>query len=170
MPDRDFAGGLSRPQVVARLLTLDEPWMVRRKLLVSVLDERWHRKQLSVDIRLPDELMCWASAEKRASVPVPITMLFKAPEATMGFDFRDSRGRALSLPLLAENLALSGAVIEEVAERICANHGEAPGPALDKLASAAREIDPNRAIPRASRALRSKSYCSAASRGSGHRR
>ena len=118
-----FSGELSRPEIVARLLLLDEPWMMRRKLVVTVLDEWWHRKQLSIDIRIPPNLTRWACDQSHSTVPVPITMLNKAPEATMDFDLRDAKGHALSLPLLVENLDTSGAVLEAAAALVSDTRG-----------------------------------------------
>jgi hypothetical protein len=142
------------------LLSDDEVWMVRRKLVVTVLDERWHRKQLSVDIKLPSAVLDWAKHPYSPNVPVPITMLFKAPQATMGFDFRDHRGRALSLPLLEDNLALSHDVLFEMAHLLCERASEPnPGTAVERLVSAAAEINPKVALQRARQALGpSKSY------------
>jgi hypothetical protein len=152
------------------LLCHDEIWMIRRKLVVAVLDERWHRKQLSVDVQLPPAVVAWAATQKSATVPVPITMLFKAPQATMGFDFRDYRGHALSLPLLEDNLALSRDVLQQMALVICERASETePGTALARLVSAAAEINPKGALQRTRQALGpSKSYelaqCLASSR------
>lgn len=160
MAHQEFTGPLSRARLVAMLLCDDEIWMVRRKLVVTVLDERWHRKQLSVDIKLPPAVLEWADTQASPRVPVPITMLFKAPQATMGFDFRDHRGQALSLPLLEDNLALSHDVLAEMAHLLCERASEAnPGTAVDRLVSAAAEINPKVALQRARQALGpSKSY------------
>jgi hypothetical protein len=99
--------------------------MRRRKLSVSVLDARWHRKQLSVDVHLPAPLLEWARANRLESLPVPITMLFKAPEVSMDFDLRDGAGSTVSLPLLKENLAVSREVLLALAE-LCGREAGRP--------------------------------------------
>jgi hypothetical protein len=133
-----FDGSLSDDQIVARLLLHEDTWMVRRKLVITVLDECWHRKQLSVDVRLPPELTAWARAQAQVTVPVPITMLYKAPEATMDFDLRDARGHALSLPRLVENLTISGRVLRDVARLVNPHESEAVNSrAVDRVVAAA---------------------------------
>lgn len=125
-----------RSQVLAWLLLCGDDWMVRRKLTIAVLDASWHRKQLSVDFRLPLELRSWAAEAGISAVPMPLTLLHKAPRATMDFDLRDGDGRSRSLPLLRETVRCNQVVLGAVVRQLLLQAGK---PA-DEIGEVAEEL------------------------------
>jgi hypothetical protein len=98
--------------VGAALFCHDSTWVVRRKHIVELLDDRTVRHKLSVDIAVPR-----IAGGAPISVPclTPVFMLRKAPAELTNFDYRDAEGKALSLPTREENGRFSAEILLEIA-------------------------------------------------------
>src|SRR4051812_19033545 len=104
----------------AAILTVDDPtWIHRRKETITILDDTWFRRQVSVDFSLPNiepHVIVGEGAESTELYGLPLTLLRKAPPSFLRFDVRDELNRAIALPTREQNARVSEAALIWAAE------------------------------------------------------
>jgi hypothetical protein len=87
---------------------------VRRKVVVRLIDERWHERCLTVDYQLNPFVAQLAQADGVAVVPLPVSLITR--DSAIDYDIFDCRGNRCCLPTLDERLFLSAQVLRALAQ------------------------------------------------------
>lgn len=106
-----------REKLVADLLLTQSDWLLRRKLSVCLVDQHWHRRDLTVDVAFDDEIKSRARHSQLKTIPVPLSLIEKQPAQTLQYDLCDAGGVRLTLPTFDENLAFGVAVLRKLVRR-----------------------------------------------------
>lgn len=100
-------------KVAATLIWDNARWVHRRKEVVSIHDDTWLRRQISIDYSLPDiPPVRGNDKDDNAVYAVPLTLMRKSPPAFLNFDLIDETGSAVALRTREQNAAVSLAALD----------------------------------------------------------
>jgi hypothetical protein len=136
-------------------LVQDGPdWVLRRKEKVTLLDETTVRRQMSVDFAVPSR--AWSrpfrTGDRISYAPLfflqkgsdeefdPAAELTEPEPHFANFDFRDERGRALSLPPRIWNAEVSGRMLWAVISDALGRHPDLDGSDSTGIEAIARDL------------------------------
>ena len=118
-------------RLAAGLIYDNTSWINRRKEMLTILDDQWFSRQISIDYSLPEQLQPHRTGpDNEALYAIPVTLLRKSPAAFLNFDMKDETGRATSLMTREHNAEVSKAALAWAA------------------AEALQETDPDDLVPR----------------------
>lgn len=99
--------------IASALLWKSEEYVLRRKVRIEMVDATWHRRYLTVDIELPEEIRQKARQAGLKSVPVPVSLSEKSPGRSASYDFSLEPGGAVQLPTAARCREMAAGIVSE---------------------------------------------------------
>ena len=94
------------------LLMTQREWIYRRVETVTLVEERRYRRQMSIDFRIPPEIIETVNEWGLRNFPIPLHFLRKGPLTAL--DIRDDSGRSVPVLSRSQNGKLACLGVEEV--------------------------------------------------------